>query len=243
MVLFRRVDVLRRFEQLALDLPVRVAMEREDLFVTQSNSEAVTLIDLWPDWPTHAVLVLGAAGSGKTHLAHVFAARSGARIVPAKTVTIGAVPKLLTQDAIVIEDLVPGHVDNAALFHLINLAKETSKHIVFTSAYGVEQLGLTLPDLISRMRSFPSVRIHEPDDTLLRAVIVKHFIDRQLRISDDIVTFLVSRIPRSLGHARAIAAEIDRSALVQKAEITRPFVSRVVKSLENQALPGADQAS
>jgi chromosomal replication initiation ATPase DnaA len=222
---------------------MRIAMEREDFFVTPSNAEAVALIDLWPDWPVHAAVISGASGSGKTHLANVFAAKSGAVIISASSVSPEAVPTLLKDSSLVVEDLLPERFSEAGLFHLINLAKEMSRSLLFTSEFGVEQLGVTLPDLQSRMRSLPSVRIHEPDDALLRAVILKQFSDRQLRINEDIISFLISRIPRSLADARAVAAQIDRHALKEKSEITRVFVSRVLKELDTHTLTDPAKAS
>ena len=54
--------------QLALDLPHRQALGAEDFLVGDSNSAAVDVIDSWPDWPNHAVIVCGSAGAGKSHL-------------------------------------------------------------------------------------------------------------------------------------------------------------------------------
>jgi hypothetical protein len=68
--------------QLALDLGHRPAFGRDDFLVSTANHAAVEWIDLFPNWPSHALAIVGSAGSGKTHLAHVFAARTGAEVWP-----------------------------------------------------------------------------------------------------------------------------------------------------------------
>ena len=69
--------------QLGLDLPVRTALARDDFLIAPSNAVALGMIDRWRDWPTSKLVLSGAQGSGKTHLAHVWAADSGARIFTA----------------------------------------------------------------------------------------------------------------------------------------------------------------
>jgi hypothetical protein len=65
-------------QQLAFDLPARPALEREDFFVSVANAQAVALIEGWRDWPARKLALSGPRGAGKTHLAHVWAARAGA---------------------------------------------------------------------------------------------------------------------------------------------------------------------
>jgi AAA+ superfamily predicted ATPase len=51
--------------------------------VTGSNAAALAQVDAWRDWPFGKLVLVGPEGAGKTHLAHVWAARAGARIVAA----------------------------------------------------------------------------------------------------------------------------------------------------------------
>ena len=59
-------------EQLSLNLSYRTAYGREAFWVAPCNNEAVAWIDRYPDWPVPAVFIYGPAGSGKTHLVHLF---------------------------------------------------------------------------------------------------------------------------------------------------------------------------
>ena len=74
-----------------------------------------------------------------------------------------------------------------------------------------------------------AAEITAPDDELLRAVLVKLFTDRQLRVKEEVIAYLLTRMERSLAAARALVALIDHVALQRKAEITRPFVARLLK--------------
>ena len=131
--------------------------------------------------------------------------------------------------AVVLEDATAGQVPETALFHLLNLAKANDGHVLLTAATAPETWGITLPDLRSRLVAIPAVTIAQPDDALLRGVLVKLFADRQIAIDESLVNFLVTRMPRSLGFAREIVARIDEAALEQGAEVTRPFVRRILQ--------------
>ena len=215
--------------QLTLDLALRPALGRDDFLVATSNSAAVALVDQWPHWPAHAALILGAAGSGKSHLAHVWQGRTGAHIAPLSALTIETVPAFLATGAVVLEDATPENIPETALFHLLNLAKANDGHVLLTATMAPEGWGITLPDLRSRLVAIPTVTIAQPDDALLRGVLVKLFADRQIAIDESLVNFLLMRMPRSLGFAREIVARIDEAALEQGAEVTRPFVRRVLQ--------------
>ncbi len=67
--------------QIPLPLPHRETMEADDLMITDSNREAAAWIDAWPGWKAHCLVIFGPVGAGKTHLAHVWQARSGQAIL------------------------------------------------------------------------------------------------------------------------------------------------------------------
>ncbi len=218
--------------QLILDLPHRAALSREDFLVSPSNSAAVELIDQFPNWPSHAALIVGAEGSGKSHLGQVFRELSRAPRIAAVELTVEEVPYLFDSGAVLVEDLHDGKINEAALFHLFNFTKQTINRALFTSRKPVVDLNIKLPDLRSRLMSTPVTMIASPDDVLLRGVLVKQFLDRQIDIHENVISYLIQRMPRSLGFARDLIAEIDREALINKAEVTRPFVARVMAAME-----------
>jgi chromosomal replication initiation ATPase DnaA len=213
--------------QLALDLPHRQALGRDDFLVTPSNAAAVEMIDKWPHWPSNAALLIGPSGSGKTHLVEVWRQRSNAGCIEAAALKVENAPALLAAGALAVED-VAGPVNERAMFHLLNLAKQQNNSILLTSQSRIETWNVGIPDLSSRLRAIPSLEILPPDDALLRGVLVKLFYDRQIAAEESTISFMLARMPRSLGAARMLVAEIDRRALEERAEVTRPFVAKIL---------------
>ena len=225
--------------QLVLELPHRQALGRDDFLVTASNSAAVALIDHWPDWPAHAAVIVGLPGSGKTHLVEVWRQRSKAVRVQAADVRVEAAPEILRSGAAAIEDAAPP-LDERGLFHLLNLARQQGSSILLTAETRPEHWRIALPDLLSRLKAIPVLEILPPDDALLRGVLVKLFFDRQIAAAESTISFMLARMPRSLGAARLLVAEIDRRALEKRAEVTRPFVAKVLADFSAPGLFGAE---
>ena len=212
--------------QLPLNLPQRQAYGREDFLVTQSNEAAVALIDDWPNWPTYGAMIIGPAGSGKSHLVEVWRQKTGAQIFTASMLTIDLAATLFDNQTLALE--IKGPFDERAVFHLLNLARQEHGHILITSPASLQDWSVKIPDLLSRLQALPAVFILPPDDALLRGVIVKHFNDRQINVDEATISYILLRMPRSLAAARALVAQIDQQALAEHAEITRPFVSRIM---------------
>jgi chromosomal replication initiation ATPase DnaA len=215
-------------KQLALDLPLAPRYGREDFLVSPSNERAYGLIERWPDWPDTVLLLTGPKSSGKSHLAAIWAETAHGWTVDAFEAAMDRVPHLISNGALVIEELDSGEADEPALFHLLNLARERQAYVVLTSALPVEQLPIRTPDLKSRLRLAPSVSLDPPDDALLKAVLVKLFVDRQLVVDTSVVDFLTLRIERSLAAAAEIVAELDREALSRGRRITRPMAAELL---------------
>ncbi len=217
--------------QLVLDLPLRQALGRDDFLVTHSNSAAVEMIDQWPNWPTYGAIITGPPGSGKSHLVEVWRQKSGANFVPANSLTLES---MVQNSSLAIE--VIDTFDERALFHVLNMAKAQGQHVLMTAQSIPSQWNLEIPDLLSRLNALPVVSILAPDDALLRGVLVKLFLDRQISVDESMISYIVLRMPRSLEAARAIVSAIDQRALVERAEITKPFIGRVMAGFTNPEL-------
>ncbi len=216
--------------QLTLDFPHRPALGREDFLVGPANEVAVAWIDRWPDWPAPALVVYGPPGCGKTHLAHVWRGRSGARMLAvAELAGRERIPALAADGCCILDAWPAEGGEERGLLHLYNLLSERGGHLLVTSRLAPSHWRLGLADLASRMRAVPAVSISAPDDALLAAVLVKLFHDRQIHIGDDVLGFLLARMERSLEAAQGLVAALDRAAMAAQRRITIPLAREVLR--------------
>ncbi len=186
------------------------------------------MIDAWPDWPGHAIALIGPEGSGKTHLATIWATAAGARVVSGRALGEVDVPAALATAALVIEDAA-AVADERALFHLINLAREQGAYLLFTARSTPSLWPAALPDLVSRLRALPVIVLQAPDDALLRGVILKLAADRQLQLDENVVNYISTRIERSFAAARAAVTALDQEALRQGRPPSRALASELFR--------------
>ena len=215
--------------QLVLALDHGESFAREDFLAGPTNETALALIERWPDWPAPAMALAGPEGSGKSHLANIWADISGARILSAHLLSGADVPMALATGALVLEDLAAQDLDERALFHLLNLAREEGAFVLITGRAPPATFAVAIPDLASRLRALPVVSLAAPDETLLRALLVKLAADRQLLLDDSVISFLIKRIERSVAAAREAVARLDREAMRLQRPVTRALAAEIFR--------------
>ncbi|MFT7058855.1 MAG: chromosomal replication initiation ATPase DnaA [Pseudorhodobacter sp.] len=218
-------------QQLAFELPFRPALERGDFFVSSANATALAALDNWHNWPQRKMILVGPPGSGKTHLAHVWAQMSGATIVPGKDLASADLPDLAAAGAVVVEDcaMIAGdETAETALFHLHNLLLSDGGALLLTAQSPARDWAIALPDLASRVQAAGLARLEAPDDGLLAAVLIKLFSDRQISVSPALIAFLLPRMDRSFDAARALVADLDAAALARGTAVTRGLAANLL---------------
>jgi chromosomal replication initiation ATPase DnaA len=222
--------------QLAFALSHAESLTRDDFLEGPANAAGLALIDAWPDWPNRVMMLVGPEGSGKSHLAAIWDYEAGARSIAAHALTPASVPGALATGALVVEDLDPANVDERALFHLLNLAREDEAYVLLTGRQLPSTFENGLRDLRSRLRAIPIVSMMPPDDQLLRALLVKFCADRQMSVDESVVGYLASRIERSFVAARSTVERLDAEALRLGRPVTRALAVELLR--DDGATPG-----
>ena len=219
-------------KQLIFDLPSRTALGRSDFFVSQSNTIALSLIEDWQNWPNAKHTLSGPQGSGKTHLAHVWAEVSNAHIISAHDICTHDNADLVRTN-LVIEDIPSIGSDTAAqeqLFHLHNLFAAEKKFLLLTGRGTPLHWNMTLPDLASRLQGARNAALNQPDDLLFSALLAKLFADRQVYPAPDVIQYLVARLERSFAAAQNFVEKLDAAALRDQRPMTRTFASKILNA-------------
>ncbi len=207
-----------RAKQLSLRLASPPVFTRAAFATSAANERAVALVDAWPRWPNGALALVGPEGAGKTHLATVWAERSGAVRYAGETLAEGA--PVLVEDADAIGD--------EALFHLINRAP-TDGGLLLTARTRPTAWPASLPDLRSRLNALTVAEIDAPDDALLIAVLESLFREKHIRAAPDLYEFLLRRMERSVTAARAVVARLDEAAAEQGRPVNRTLAREVLE--------------
>jgi chromosomal replication initiation ATPase DnaA len=198
-----------------------------DFCEAPSNADACIWLRRTAHWPNHRLALWGEAGRGKTHLLHIWAARTGATLCTGPSLS-GASELPHAGFALDDADAAP---DETALFHLLNAAGEARLPILLAARFAPSRWPVRLPDLASRLRAIAAVEIGPPEETLLRALLVRQLAERQLRPPEAVQEWLVRRLPRSAAVLREAVARLDAASLERRRNITVPFATDVLADL------------
>ncbi|TVQ35142.1 MAG: hypothetical protein EA356_08465 [Geminicoccaceae bacterium] len=204
-------------------------MRAEDFLVAPCNRVAHALLARWPEGQDPVLVLTGPPGSGKTHLARIWAERRSALWLEAAG--LAEPPAAWAEAASWVVDDGERCSDETFLFHLVNLARAEGRGLVLTSAFPVAVWRPRLPDLRSRLLAAPTVAIDPIDDALLAAVLVKQLADRQLRVGPQVVHYLVARMERSFVAARRLVGLLDALALERRRPITTALARDALQRL------------
>jgi chromosomal replication initiation ATPase DnaA len=217
--------------QLTLTLAPDPGYERENFFISECNEHAFAMIELWPSWPDPLLILIGPAGAGKSHLGAIWAARTSAIVLSASSLAAADIDALAARGPLLIEDADAIGRAEAELFHLVNIMRERDASLVLTAKKPPNCWHLGTADLLSRLRLAPSVAIGSPDDDLMRAVLLKLLIERQLIVDTAVISYIVLRLERSLDAVRCFVDALDREALARQTRITKAIAGDVLSAM------------
>ncbi|MFO7857092.1 MAG: chromosomal replication initiator DnaA [Paracoccaceae bacterium] len=224
--------------QLPLALPARAATGRADFVVSGSNRTALAQVDAWRARPGGALALTGPEGAGKSHLAAVFAAESGAAVLGGEALA-GMAPGSealrapARAPALALEDADRALAEGGAaaeqgLFHLIGVLGAAGRPLLLTARAAPARWGVALPDLATRLAALPVARLAPPDDALMEALAAKLFADRQIRVEPGLPRYLALRVERSHAALAAAVATLDRAGLARGRPVTRRLAAEIL---------------
>ncbi len=225
-------------EQLTFDLPTLDPFGEDDFFVSPTNAMAVEMLNDTSAWPQNKLVLVGPDGSGKTHLAHIWAHKTNAAFIDANDLMAQNI-ETLAQTPVVVENIraITDKPDaQTQLFHLHNLLHANQNPLLLTANTPPTRWKLGLADLQSRMSGTAVVTLSSPDDALLSMVMIKLFSDRQIDVQPNLIEYLLKRMDRSFTSAANIVDQLDRAALKERRAITLRFAATV---LDNPAKSNA----
>lgn len=215
--------------QLRLSLRRPASFRRQDFVAGPSNAVALAAVNAWPNWHGGCLALAGPEGVGKSHLARIWAAETGATILDREAPDLAAA----RQGPVLVEDVDRG-IDDESLFHLINMAARQDAGLLLTARTPPAAWPAALPDLRSRLNAMPVAEIEAPDDTVLEAVLRGLFRDRSIRPPQDVYPYLLRRMERSILHAREIVRRLDEAADEAQRPISRALARQILEDdMEN----------
>ena len=223
---------MKNSKQLYFKMPNKKALGIEDYIITDSNNFAFDLIVKILKGETNLGLISGPPYSGKTHLSKILI--KNARNY--KTLYFDGdyqniLDSLEDSDILILENIDKVKQDKSEqdLFHIINFTKENNKKLLMTSRKPISEIDLNLKDLKSRLNSILEAKIKEPDDQLMKLILIKILNDKQLKINPNVIDFLVSRLERSYESINLFIEKIDMFSLEKSKKITIPLISGLLK--------------
>jgi chromosomal replication initiation ATPase DnaA len=224
--------------QLPLAFDAKRSYARADFVPGAANEAALALVDAWPDWPARVCALWGPHGSGKTHLSQIWRARAEAEALSLAELSAARVAELGAGSAFVLDDA-DAAAGGPALFHLLNFVNQSGGWLLLTGVLPPQRWATPVPDLHSRLTAVPGAALQAPDEALIARVLLKLFADRQLKLPEALIAYLVPRLRRSFAEAERIVVLIDGLALEQKRNISVEIGAQAVKLLEAERGEGS----
>ncbi len=212
------------------------AHQRFANFVVGDNATAFGLAeDAALDPAPARIFLAGPPGSGRTHLLIGACAAASAADRAAQYLDLAALPapraqairmfhgsRLLAIDNV---EAIAGDSDGEhALFDLYNRCRAEDTSLLLAACAPPAQLGIGLPDLVSRLAACTQAALQMLDEPARRALLQQRAQARGIDLDDGVLDWLFTRRARDLGSLMDLLDRIDRAALAARRRVTIPFL-------------------
>ena len=213
--------------QLIFKFPFKTSYFERDFFVSSNNFEAYKLIESWPKWPDKKLNIFGPSGCGKTHLINILSKKLKLLSVDAEKFDENLSNVIENYDCVVIDNYL-GNIDEKLFYSFINQIIQMNKSIIINSSMNLKSLRFNLKDLKSRLYSFLEIKIGLPTDDLIRVIILKTFSDKQVRLSNKNLEFVIKNIDRSYDKISKFVKDVDSLSLSTGKSININLIKKVL---------------
>ena len=211
-------------DQIIFNLEKKDNFNVNDFIISETNKEVTSTLENMDQLLNRCAKVYGPKKSGKTHMAYIWKKRYEANYSDLSDVKFkydfDASKNNVIDNFHMLE-----HDKEELFFHFYNNSVNQKKSILITIDNSSRK-NILLPDLKSRINSFHSVEIYQPDDHLVKVLLFKYFSTQQIKIDSDVVEFLNRRISRNYEDIYLTLQKINKLSLEHKSKITKPFLNK-----------------
>ncbi len=223
--------------QLSFDFPFQDKYLPEDFIVSTCNQSAFEFIsnyDINNKTLPKIFAIKAPKLAGKSYLANIWQRKNDAEFLNLKELTSTNLIRLIrTKKFYIIEDI--DQIKNQELLlQIFNLAQEKSSFLLLTSSASLNRVGLKIKDLNSRLKTTFNLEITNPDDHLIKMLLIKNFAAKQLKVSNKVIDFLAKNLQRSFAAIFDIVKLLEFYSLEKKRNITIPLAREVLR--QNQII-------
>jgi|TARA_B100002052_G_scaffold139152_1_gene127537 chromosomal replication initiation ATPase DnaA len=220
---------IKNLNQQLLNFDLEPNYAHDDFFVSKSNYFAYNLILNWPKWEKNIVNLNGDKFCGKTHLTKIFIKKFKAFKIDAKNLSDEKIKEFKIHQNFVLENFDQNSVNEKLIYSLINIVEQDNKYLIINSRKALNKYSFKLNDLNSRLKNCLNAKIELPDDSLMFAIILKNFSDRQIFTDKKIINYVIKNIDRSYSKICEFIYKVDQVSLQKQKPVTIKTIKEALK--------------
>ena len=129
----------------------------------------------------------------------------------------------------VLENFDQNSVNEKLIYSLINIVEQDNKYLIINSRKALNKYSFKLNDLNSRLKNCLNAKIELPDDSLMFAIILKNFSDRQIFTDKKIINYVIKNIDRSYSKICEFIYKVDQVSLQKQKPVTIKTIKEALK--------------
>lgn len=217
-----------------------------DSYISELNNSVVSQLSIFVEdiaknqlnQPS-CLYLFGLTGVGKSHLLHASSAYASQLGKTTVCLSCAELLKLSVEvldgleqiDFICLDDiqLIAGNqLWQQAIFDLYNRVLEHNNSLLISGDQSVACLGLTLPDLVSRLSWGLTEQLKPLTDNEKVMALQFRALKRGLMLSDEAANFLINRLSRDMSNLITSLDILDKASIREQRKITIPFIKEVL---------------